>query len=166
MKTFSEYLEQRDNDFYNEIKMPKFILPAIAGGALAIAGMKGLSGKAPEVPSKVSPANQSSNISHEDWMKAIKSSNNQSENLKEKAEKRAIEISEKLTSGDPLEQDDGNVYIKIPYLTGIKKEDAIERASKIGTKILRNKGYEVTQNNIVARIDRTGSIILVVKKLN
>jgi hypothetical protein len=103
-----------------------------------------------------------------DWSDAVK---NSKENTIEKAaiEKAAIEkaneIGHYLEPGIPSRQDDGNIYILIPYGSIKSKEKAHKDATDLGAKILRKEGFG--ENKKIAKVDyRDRSIILVVKDNN
>jgi hypothetical protein len=174
MKSFKIFLEQRNAKLYDELlnegswddvknAFSRYAKPSAATALLATAALTGgeLLSKKPHEPQEP-PAIVKTNEPI-DWSDAVK---NSKENTIEKAAiKKANEIGHSLESGTPSRQDDGNIYISIPYGSIKSKEKAHKDATDLGAKILRQEGFG--ENKKIAKVDyRNRSIILVVKDNN
>jgi len=195
MKSFKIFLEQRNAKLYDELlnegswddikvafknAFNRYAKPSAATAVLATAALTGgeLLSKKPHEP-KEPPAIVNTNKPI-DWSDAIKKSkentnkpidwsdaikNNKENTIEKAAIKKANEIGHSLESGIPSRQDDGNIYISIPYGSIKSKEKAHKDATDLGAKILRQEGFG--ENKKIAKVDyRNRSIILVVKDNN
>ena len=195
MKSFKIFLEQRNAKLYDELlnegswddikvafknAFNRYAKPSAATAVLATAALTGgelLSKKPhePQEPSAIVKTNEPIDWSDAikknkektnepiDWSDAVK---NSKENTIEKAAiEKANEIGHYLEPGIPFRQDDGNIYILIPYGSIKSKEKAHKDATDLGAKILRKEGFG--ENKKIAKVDyRDRSIILVVKDNN